>query len=692
MRIKMCENSLCLDIFVTDDNDVRLLNLSHSDLAAPDDSKMYRLLELQASGFDQDDPHGLKQTGTQPASLLRYKTHSVTENEYGKKLELVQDLSGLLVTSHLQFYKDISVVRSWTDIENGSGKEISLEYLTSFALTGIARHNPDPRDVESFVHLPHNAWYGEAQWRRSTAFDLGYMNITPSGDSGPHFTMKRIALSSTGTWSSGEYLPMGAFENNRGGPTYVWQIETSGSWNWEISDIADQLYLQIGGPGFTENSFIKVLKPGDRFESVPCAVAIEKSFESGIQALTKYRRAIRRPNRDNQNPEVIFNDYMNCLTGDPTTEKEIPLIDAAAEAGCKYYCIDCGWYDDGPWWDGVGEWLPSKARFPGGLKEVLDYIRSKGMIAGLWLEIEVMGIKCDLAKTSPMDWFFQRKNKPVIDRSRYQLDFRNPDVCAHANSVIDRVVSEYGVGYIKMDYNINIGAGTDLSADSPGEGLLAHNRAYLKFLDNIFKKYPDLIIENCGSGGMRMDYSLLSRLSLQSVTDQTDYIKMAAIACNCTTAVTPEQAAIWSYPMRSGDVEETVFNMVNAILMRIHQSGHLPELSKKRRAFVHEGIEYHKRISGKLKTGLPFWPIGLATMRDNFLCFGVCCDDIIYLAVWCTKESGKVSIPISIATGKRLEAVCSYPESMPVPIDIRSEVINVQMQGKTARIFEISVL
>ena len=41
---------------------------------------------------------------------------------------------------------------------------------------------------------------------------------------------------------------------------------------------------------------------------------------------------------------VIFNDYMNCLFGDPTTDKLIPLIDAAAEAGCEYYCIDCGWY------------------------------------------------------------------------------------------------------------------------------------------------------------------------------------------------------------------------------------------------------------------------------------------------------------------------------------------------------------
>ena len=39
---------------------------------------------------------------------------------------------------------------------------------------------------------------------------------------------------------------------------------------------------------------------------------------------------------------------------------------------------------------------------------VLDYIRSKGMIPGLWLELEVMGIKCQVASEVPDEWFFMR--------------------------------------------------------------------------------------------------------------------------------------------------------------------------------------------------------------------------------------------------------------------------------------------
>lgn len=287
-------------------------------------------------------------------------------------------------------------------------------------------------------------------------------------------------------------------------------------------------------------------------------------FEAAIGQLTAYRRRIRRPNDDNRELRIIFNDYMNCLWGSPTTEKLLPLIDAAAEAGCEYFCIDAGWYAPGEWWDGVGEWLPSSERFPEGIKYVLDYIRGKGMVPGLWLELEVMGINSPKLADTDDSWFFLRHGKRVMDRSRYQLDYRNPKVVAHADEVIRRLVEDYGVGYIKMDYNINAGIGTEAAADSFGDGLLQHNRAYLAWLDRIFARYPELVIENCSSGGMRMDYAMLSRHSIQSTSDQENYVNYAAIAAASPSALTPEQSAIWSYPLREGDDEEVVFNMVNA--------------------------------------------------------------------------------------------------------------------------------
>ena len=297
-----------------------------------------------------------------------------------------------------------------------------------------------------------------------------------------------------------------------------------------------------------------------------------------------------------------------------------------------------------------------------------------------------MGINCPKAKRVPDDWFFQIEGRRVIDESRYQLDFRNPAVRAHADEVIDRLVNEYGVGYIKMDYNINAGVGTQLHSDTAGEGLLAHTRAYLAWLDDVFARYPELVIENCSSGGMRMEYSHLSRHSIQSVTDQTDYIKMGCIACNCMTACTPEQAAIWSYPMREGDEEETIFNMVNAMLLRIHQCGHLAELSKQRLELVREGIATHMEIVGKLKEGLPFWPIGLGAFGDAFLCVGVRCEGEAYMAVWHTKQ-GEETVHIPMRDYAHAEMI--YPGAFAVPMRCTGGTLEVTLSGVSARLFRL---
>src|SRR5206468_2106737 len=131
---------------------------------------------------------------------------------------------------------------------------------------------------------------------------------------------------------------MGIIENTECKSAVGWQIESNGGWHWEISDFDNQLYLRLSGPTDQEHQWWKNLKPGEVFESVPVAVAVAQqatepefsAFQQVIGALTQYRRQIRRQNSDNEKLSVIFNDYMNALNADPTTEKELPLIEAAA--------------------------------------------------------------------------------------------------------------------------------------------------------------------------------------------------------------------------------------------------------------------------------------------------------------------------------------------------------------------------
>ncbi|MBO5460840.1 MAG: alpha-galactosidase, partial [Ruminococcus sp.] len=572
-------------------------------------------------------------------------------------------------------------------VKNEGTEDLGLEVVSTY----IQPDAVDERNDEVSLLVPHNSWQQEIQWRETPIYQMGSHYFTTAPFSG-----KRIQARSVGSWSTGEYLPMGCVRNTTKGTMQFWQIEHNGGWNWELKEHNEKLALIITGPNEVDHHWWKCLKPGESFETIPAAVgAVKGGVDETFAALTKYRRVIRRKNKDNENLPIIFNDYMNCLWADPTTEKELPIIDAAAAIGCEYYCVDAGWYTDENWWPKVGEWQPSTVRFPNGLKEVTDYIHSKGMIPGLWLEIEFMGTMCEKAKQVDDSWFIQRHGKRVIDRDRYHLDFRNPEVRAYTRGVVDRLINEYGIGYFKIDYNCNAFIGTDYQSDSCGDGLLEHNRAYLAWLDDIFKTYPDLVIENCGSGGMRMDYAMLSRHSIQSTSDQTDYLKYASIAANAPSAATPEQTAIWSYPLSDATREQTIFNCVNSALMRIHQSGNMEVLAEDKRDLVREEYDFYRKIRSEIPKALPFWPLGLAKEGDDWMSLGLSMKEKDYLAVWRIKGENTCILPLEKYKGKEVQVKVAFPyedAACEAVWDAERGVIKVTLpEEKMARILEINL-
>lgn len=691
--IEIAENGLYLTIEITKEQDVHLLHFGavplKAGMIAEKKKPGFRLLELQLSGEDRDEYHGRTHRASYPGLRMVYKGHNDNRNELGRKLEitLTDPATGIQAVQHFQFYKGVKVVRCWTVLRNEGKAEVGVEYISTFALTGVDKEGSSDRSDKMEVTLAHSGWQSELQWRTYSLPELGMSHLADRGS-------KRIACSNTGSWSAAELLPMAVLHNKESGTSLYWQIEHNGSWHWELTDQYDQLTLLVSGPTEHDNHWWLQLAPGEEFTSVPVAVgSVQGGFQGAAEQLTAYRRIIRRPNEDNELLRIIFNDYMNCLWGSPTTEKLLPLIDAAADVGCEYFCIDAGWYAPGEWWDGVGQWEPSKERFPEGIKYVLNYIRGKGMIPGLWLELEVMGINSPKLAETDDSWFFMRHGKRVKDRSRYQLDYRSTKVIDHANSVIARLVEEYGVGYIKMDYNINAGIGTETGADSFGDGLLQHNRAYLAWLDSIFARYPNLVIENCSSGGMRMDYAMLSRHSIQSTSDQEDYVQYAAIAAGSPAALTPEQSAVWSYPLREGDDEEVIFNMVNALLLRVHQSGHLAELEPRRRVLVKEALDYYKTIRKNIPQATPFWPLGLPDSRGEWVSLGLRHGNTRYLAVWrIAGEESTVKLPIAELQGHGAQISCAYPQQhhSEWSWDQTAGLLTVSIPtGKTARLFEI---
>ncbi|KAF7552773.1 hypothetical protein G7Z17_g4098 [Cylindrodendrum hubeiense] len=524
--------------------------------------------------------------------------------------------------------------------------------------------------------------------------DILPVQDTPQESVSPYFDKSTLPIC---------HLPMGMLKRNDNTDTWLWQVENNGSWRWDIGDYEDNIFLAASGPTGIDNEWRQTLAPGASFHSAPVAVChMHGDWEHAVAAFTTYRRCIRRKHQDHKDLPIIFNDYMNCLMGDPNEEKILALLEPVAKCGAEYFVIDAGWYaDETDWWNGVGAWEPSKKRFPMGFSNLLDKIRKKGLKPGLWIEPEVIGVESEIAKILPDDAFFQRDGQRILEKNRYHLDYRHPSVIERMDAVIDRLVDEYGAKYFKFDYNIEVTQGTDVNS-SAGAGQLGHNRAYLEWVGRLLDRYPDLVIENCSSGGQRMDYAMLAVHQLQSTSDQQSPAKYAAISAAAPTAVTPEQSASWAYPQPDWDDELNALTVVNSLLGRVHLSGRLDLMSTKQLKLISDGMDVYKDIRGDIANSFPFWPLGLPAWHDDWLALGLAlpADDKpgisrCYLAVW--RRGGEEvckDLPIRPFWGKEtISAKLLYPSEFVAETEWDPYIGSLKIKVPStlcARLFQLS--
>lgn len=566
---------------------------------------------------------------------LRYVRHGISSDERIKQLiiELVDSAGNLSVVVTCELPHGVAMLRSFATVTNRSPEPLTLESVTSWVCPLGAPESAEP-DIASWrLTQARFDWLGEGRW-----------HTTPLRQQLPRLAHRRAGADprgahtvvSTGTWSTGRHAPLALLESEELNLAWVFQVEHNGPWRWEIGEHDTDAYLALAGPTLVDHAWQKTLQPGESFTTVPASVAPATSLDAAVAALTAYRRAQRRPHPDNTAPKVVFNDYMNTIQGDPTTAKLLPLIDSAAAVGAEVFCIDCGWYDEtGDWWPSVGEWLPSTTRFPGGITQVIDHIHATGMVPGIWIEPEVIGVQSPIAQTLPDSAFLQRSGKRVTEHERYLLDFRDPAARGHLDAVIQRLVDDYRIGYFKFDYNVSPGAGTDHDADSPGDGLLEHQRAYTAWIDSLHDRYPQLILENCSSGGMREDFAQTSRFQVQSTSDQQDFMLYPPIAAAAPLMMLPEQAGNWAYPQTGMQPEEIAFNLSTTLLGRFFLSGYLNRMDDAEHQLIAQAVEAYKTIVRPLTTqATPFWPLGLPRWDDTTVALGLRAGDRSLITAW----------------------------------------------------------
>lgn len=694
--MELHENGLDIQFRVRENGVVELADFSAQEVKKeamePKEDIYYPAVEIHRSGTGSLNMHAYKNNINQSSVDFVYEKHELKEQSGGKELEIVMTSpEKLKAVYHMRLFDGVPAVQTWTEITNEGSEDQGLTYVSSFVYQGISRGGEKPYYKKTDIYVPFNSWSCEAQWQKYDAETLNLNGMMVDGFNHQGYGLNCYSYSGKGSWSTCEYLPMGIAEDRETGETYIFQVESSGQWLVEYGSAqGGNLYVTLSGAAEQEHGWYKNLKPGESFSTVPAGAAVVKGgLNPAVAALTRYRRCVRRPNQDDVKLNVVFNDYMNCLMGDPTTERELPIIDKAAELGCEYYCLDAGWYDDGFWWDRVGEWKEAPGRFPGGLKEVCDYAHSKGLKMGLWLEIEVMGVACELAKKLPDDWFICRHGKRHIDNKRYLLDFRNPEVRKYCRDVVDRLIDDYGVEYFKVDYNVTMGYGSELNSDSCADAIREHYECLHQWYEEIFRDHPDLVVENCSSGGQRMDYGMLKVLSLQSTSDQTDYIYNANIAANVASAVTPEQGGMWVYPYEDEE-EHVIYNVVNGMLLRPYISGMVWKLGENSMNRMKEGIALYKEIREEVRDGVPFFPLGFGTLKSEVLAYGIKAEKNTYLSVW---TPGTTEAVIPLENPEQISKVSViYPKEEMCEYKVEYGKLVVKMpQEKAARFFKIEM-
>lgn len=516
------------------------------------------------------------------------------------------DNSGLEADVEITAPKGAAALRFTTTIRNTSATPV---HLTAVSITS-ATVLPSSRFDDLRLRFGRSGWMAENRWESHRLADL-LVDISP--DMHGNSARDAFRLSAESGWSASLFAPTGYVEDEAGS-CVGWQIEHNGGWTVELSRRHQSLGLAIYGPTDLQHSWMRVLKPGESFTTPSATLAFSASgWQDAVAQMSDYRRALRRANGEKKLiAPVVFNDYLNTLKADPDSAKLSALIPAAARAGAEVFCIDAGWFAnerDTDWWANVGQWMPSTTRFEGGLDAVLQMIREHGMVPGLWIEPLAVGVNSPVAaRLEPL--CMKRAGVTIIEQDRMRLDMRKPEARAYLTAVLDRMVG-YGIGYLKVDDNYSIGVGPDEGADSPGDGLLEHSRAWSAWLAEIAQRFPHVLIENCASGGMTTDYALLASAHLQSTSDTEDMRRYPVIAAGAPLVVLPEQTANWGVPQPDMPLGEIVSTLTVSLAGSLYLSGHLDQLSPLQADLVAAAVDLAKAERDALGQRHPIWPTGL---------------------------------------------------------------------------------
>ncbi|MBH1939932.1 alpha-galactosidase [Mobilitalea sibirica] len=244
-----------------------------------------------------------------------------------------------------------------------------------------------------------------------------------------------------------------------------------------------------------------------------------------------YRKHLIRGKYKNKKRPILINNW-EATYFDFDTDKLLSIAKQASELGIEMLVVDDGWFgnrfDDNR---SLGDWFVNEEKIKGGLKYLVDEVNKLGMKFGMWFEPEMVSPDSDLYREHP-DWAIQVPDRaPGLVRNQLVLDLTRREVLEHTYESIAKVLRSANVEYVKWDMNRPLTDLGSLGLPSDRQGELYHRYmlAVYELQERLMNEFPNLLLENCSSGGARFDPGMLYYSPQIWCSDDTDAIERLAI-------------------------------------------------------------------------------------------------------------------------------------------------------------------
>ena len=435
----------------------------------------------------------------------------------------------LEVTSYIRAIPEYDILEKWVVVKNtGSKDPIKIENLRSSSISL-------PNNIYNLTHMAGQATH-EFQLR-STRITEGIKTLE-ARDFKSFLTPNWFMISPAG--ESGDTV----------GSAWFGTLEYSGNWRIDFDKAFNGRLQIVGGIDFWDTDWF--LKPGEQLQSPKFIVGYTQAGKEGASRdLRKYVSNLVLPEKFRHKLRPVLYNSWYATGFNVNEDQQLALAKAANELGVELFVIDDGWFkgrnNDHA---ALGDWIVDKKKFPNGLQHMIQKINDMGMEFGIWVEPEMVSPNSDLYRKHP-DWVFYFPHRTRHEgRHQLMLNLAREDVYQYLFKSLSDLLSKNNISYIKWDQNRTLSEPGWPSAppDEQREVRLRYIHNLYRLIDSLRSRFPDVLFEDCSSGGGRVDLGMLSRMDQAWASDNTDPIDRLFIQYGYLNAFPANTMVSWITP------------------------------------------------------------------------------------------------------------------------------------------------